>query len=65
MAVTQANLDTFHALVEADGSLTNAQKAQVQAEVLHISTILFGGNSASTIPATIGGKSGKLDGRLG
>lgn len=64
-ATTQTHVDTLHAQVEQDGTLTNAQKAQVQGHIYAISNILFGSNAGTTVATTIGGKSGKLDGRLG
>jgi hypothetical protein len=65
MAVTQANIDTLHAAVEADGTLSNAVKAQIQSRLYSVSQILFGSNAGTTVATTIAGKSGKLDGRLG
>lgn len=43
-ATTQTDLNNFSNLVEADGTITNAQRAQVQTHMYAISRILFGNN---------------------
>jgi hypothetical protein len=64
-ATTQTHVDTLHAQIVADGTLSNAVKAQVQSHLYSISQILFGSNAGTGVATTIGGKSGKVDGCLG
>jgi hypothetical protein len=51
--------------VESDGARSNAQKTKVATHYCAISEILFCSNAGTTVSSTIGGKSGKVDGRLG
>jgi hypothetical protein len=50
-ATTQANIDTLQSIVEADNTITNAKKAQVQGLLYSVAVILFGGNASSTVNA--------------
>ena len=45
MAVAQSDLNTLQTTVNADGTLSNAQKAQTQSLLFALSRVLFGNSS--------------------
>jgi hypothetical protein len=45
MAVAQSDLNTLQTTVNADGTLSNAQKAQTQGLLYAVSRVLFGNAS--------------------
>lgn len=55
-ATTQTHVDTLAAQVNQDGTLSTAQKAQIQSLCYSISVVLFGSNAGSSITASSSGK---------